>query len=109
MLDKILNSNSESILQSQNLDRIGQIGASNPFEKSESAFFVDESQISNSAIEKYQHELDIKKFSDILKSTDEKEANELVLKQAFDGVLSIDDDEFLSELLSSEVFLNDVI
>lgn len=108
MLDKILNTNSDSISQSQNLDRINQIGATNPFEKTNSSYFIDESQISDDAIEKYQRELDVKKFSEILKETDEKEANELVLKQAFDGILSIDDDEFLSELLASDVFLNDI-
>ena len=108
MLDKILNTNSESISHSQNLDRISQVGASNPFAKSESTLCVDESQISDIAIEKYQRELDVKKFSDILKQTDEKEANELVLQKAFDGTLSIDDDEFLSELLASEAFLNDI-
>ncbi len=108
MLDKIINTNSDSISQSQNLDRINQIGATNPFEKVNSSYFIDESQISDDAIEKYQRELDVKKFSEILKETDEKEANELVLKQAFDGILSIDDDEFLSELLTSDVFLNDI-
>ncbi len=108
MLDKILNTNSDSISQSQNLDRINQIGATNPFDRANSSYFVDESQISDDAIEKYQRELDIKKFSEILKETDEKEATELVLKQAFDGILSIDDDEFLSELLTSDVFLNDI-
>lgn len=108
MLDKIVNTNSETVLQSQNLDRIGAVGTTNPFEKSDKSFFVDESQISNAAMEKYEHELDVQRFSEILKETDEKEANELVLQQAFDGILSIDDDEFMSELLASEVFLNDI-
>ena len=108
MLDKILNTNSESVLQSQTLDRINQIGATNPFEKTDTSFFVDESQISEAAIEKYNHELDVQKFSEILKETDQEEANKLVVQKAFDGVLSIDDDEFLEELLSSDVFLNDI-
>ena len=40
--------------------------------------------------------------------TDEKAANELVLQQAFEGKFSIDDVDFLSELLDNEDFLNDI-
>ena len=41
MLDKILSTNSESIVQSQNLDRIKAVGATNPFEEADSAYFID--------------------------------------------------------------------
>ena len=71
MLDKIQNNNSESIIQSQNLDRIRGLGATNPFEDDDKGFFVDESSISSLALEKYQRELDVKKFSDILMETDD--------------------------------------
>ena len=108
MLDKIQNNNSESITQSQNLDRIRGLGVSNPFEEDDKGFFVDESNISSLALEKYQRELDVKKFSDILMETDEKAANDLVIKQAFDGTLSIDNDDFLSELLNNEDFINEI-
>lgn len=108
MLDKIQNTGSESITQSQNLDRIRGLGVSNPFEEDDKGFFVDESNISSLALEKYQRELDVKKFSDILMKTDEKAANELVIKQAFDGTLSIDNDDFLSELLNNEDFINEI-
>ncbi len=108
MLDKIQNNNSESIIQSQNLDRIRGLGATNPFEDDDKGFFVDESSISSLALEKYQRELDVKKFSDILMETDEQAANELVVKQAFDGTLSIDNDDFLSELLNNEDFINEI-
>ena len=108
MLDKILSSNSESVKQSQNLDRINQIGATNPFEKANSDYFVDESNISSEAIAKYERENDVKKFSDILMQYDEKDALEQVLQKVFDGSISIDNDEFLSELLTNEDFLNDI-
>ena len=107
MLDKILNNNSESITQSQSLDRIKGV-TSNPFEEVENGYFIDESNISSAAIQKYQREVDIKKFSEILKETDEKSANELVIQQALDGKLSIENDDFLSELLNNEDFLNDI-
>ena len=109
MLDKILNNtSSELINQSQSLDRIRSIGATNPFEESDSNYFIDESHISNAALEKYQKEEDIKTFSQILFQTDEKAANELVMQQVFDGLYSIDNDDFLSELLSNEDFLNEI-
>ena len=108
MLDKILGTNSESISQSQNLDRIKEIGATNPFEATNANYFVDESDISSEAIQKYERELDVKKFSDILMQYDEQDALEEVLQQAFNGTISIDNDEFLSELLTNEEFLNDI-
>ncbi len=107
MLDKITNNNSESITQSQSLDRIKEV-ATNPFESVENGYFVDESDISSAALQKYQREVDVKKFSEILKETDQKAADELVMQQAFEGSLSIENDEFLSELLNNEDFLNDI-
>ena len=108
MLDKILNTSSETVKQSQNLDRIKEIGVSNPFEQKSTDYFVDESEISPEAFRKYERELDVKKFSDILIQYDEKDALEQVLHQVFDGTISIDNDEFLSELLTNEDFLNDI-
>ena len=108
MLDKILGTNSETVKQSQNLDRINQIGATNPFENANADYFVDESNISSEAIAKYERENDVKKFSDILMQYDEKDALEQVLQKVFDGSISIDNDEFLSELLTNEDFLNDI-
>ena len=108
MLDKILGTSSESVSQSQNLDRIKEIGATNPYEKTNADYFVDESDISAEALKKYQHELDVKKFSEILMQYDEKDALEEVLQQVFNGTISIDNDEFLSDLLTNEEFLNDI-
>ena len=108
MLDKILSTNSETVAQSQNLDRIKEIGATNPFEQKGTDYFVDESDISPEAILKYEHEIDVKRFSDILMQYDEKDALEQVLQKIFDGSISIDNDEFLSELLTNEDFLNDI-
>ena len=108
MLDKILNTGSESIGQSQSLDRIKGLGVSNPFEDNDNGYFIDESHISSAAMQKYQREIDVKTFSEILKQTDEQEAISLVFQKAFEGKLSIDDNDFLSELLTNEDFLNDI-
>jgi len=109
MLDKINNNSTDIINQSQNLDRIKSIGVTNPFAEDTDAYFIDESDISNAAMQKYQHDLDIKNFSNILMEINEKEANDLVLQQAFSGNLSIDNDEFINELLINDDFLNDII
>jgi hypothetical protein len=108
MLDKILANNSEIIDQSQSLDRIKGLGTTNPYEVDKNKFFIDESSISTAALEKYQKELDVKTFSEILLQTDEKAANELVLQQAFEGLFSIDDTDFLTKLLDNEDLLNDI-
>lgn len=108
MLDRIHNNGSEAIDQSQNLDRIKGFGITNPFADDYDNFFIDESHISNEAIKKYQRELDIKEFGELLKNTAQKAADELVLQQAFEGTLSIDNDDSIAELISSEDFLNDL-
>ena len=108
MLDNIHSASSESIIQNQGLERITGINtATNPIENDKN-YFIDESEISNAAFEKYQREVDIKEFSEILLSTDEKEANSLVLNKVFDGEFSIDDNDFLAELLDNDEFINDV-
>ena len=56
MLDKILGTNSETVKQSQNLDRIKEVGVTNPFEKTSANYFVDESDISKEALDKYERE-----------------------------------------------------
>ena len=109
MLDKIQNTASEALAQSQSLDRIKEIDSSSRNIEEQEDYFVDECEISSDALSKYQHEQDVKRFSDILIQTDEAQATDLVLKQAFDGTISIDNDDFLAELLSSDEFLNDII
>ncbi len=107
MLDKIQNNTSDIIEKSQ-IDRISQYGATNPFKEATNDYFIDESHISFAAMDKYQREIDIKEFSKILLETDEKEANNLVINQAFDGDYSIENDDFLLELINNENFLNDI-
>ena len=99
---------SDAVEQSITTDRISQIGSQNPFVENNNSYITDEYEISDLAFQKYQHEQDVKYFSDILLKTDENDAIEQVLKKTFDGTISIDDDNFLAELLSNDEFLNDV-
>lgn len=108
MLDKIQGNISETIAQSQGLEKTKGLGVSSPFEDDEKAFFIDRSDISSAAMEKYQREIDVKNFSEIFNQTDEKEATELVLSKVFNGQFSIDNDDILMELLNSDSFLSDV-
>ena len=81
LLDRIQNNNLDSIAQEHSLEKISSLAAGGSVEKEDNAnLLIDETDISFAAIEKYQRELDVEKFSAILKETDEKEANELVLK-----------------------------
>lgn len=110
MLDRIQNNGLDNITQGQNLEKISSVGTTNPYEKEElKNYLIDESDISTSAMEKYQKELDIQKFSDILKKMDEKEANSLVLKNVFDGSFSFETDDIFASLSKNENFLNEVL
>lgn len=105
MLDKI-NNNSESI-DNLSLNQIEKIGVKNPYESNDKNFFIDESLISNAAYEKYLREIDVKEFSGALFNLDQKSADDLVIKQAFDGILSFDD-SYLDELANNKDFLNEI-
>ena len=72
MLDKIQGNISETIAQSQGLEKIKGLGVTNPFEDDDKGFFIDQSDISSLAMQKYQREIDINYFSEILKQTDEQ-------------------------------------
>ncbi len=108
MLDKIQNGQSEVIGQSQSLDRILGIGSNNPYENNDDKFFIDEYQISQEAIQKYQKELDVKKFSEALAQTDERFSNSLVVQKAFEGLINFDTDDIISEIAKNKDFLNDI-
>ena len=108
MLDKIQSNISETIAQSQNLEKINSLGISNPYENDDKKFFIDQSEISSLALEKYQRELDINKFSEIFNQIDEQEATNLVLSKVFNGDFSIDTENILMDILNSKDFLNDI-
>ena len=108
MLDKIQGNISETIIQSQTLEKLNSIGASNPFIEDDKGYFIDQSDISSLALQKYQREQDINKFSEIFHQTNEKEANDLVLSKLLNGQISIDNDDIFMEMLNNKDFLNDV-
>ena len=109
MLDKIQGNQADSVSQSASLDRIKEIELKNHYGANDINYIVDESEISDEAYRKYERENDIKHFSKILMETDEQEATELVLKKAFDGTISINDTDIISDLVNNSDLLNDII
>ncbi len=109
MLDKIQSSQADSISQSASLDRISEIDLKSRYSSNDINYIVDESDISEEAYKKYERENDVKRFSQILMETDEQEANELVLKKAFDGTISINDTDIIGDLVNNSDLLNDII
>ncbi len=108
MLDKIQGAQTDVVGQSTSLDRIKELELKSTYSTNESGYIVDESEISDIAYERYNREQDVKKFSKILLETDEKEAQDLVLQKTFDGTISIDDDEFMADLLNNSDLLNEI-
>ncbi len=109
MLDRINNDGLDLINQGQGLEKVSLNGVSNPYKREDYKYFlIDESDISPAAFEKYQREHDIKKFSAILKETDENEANSLVMQSIFKGKFSIEDAEIYNSIINNNDFLNDV-
>ena len=109
MLDKIQGNQADSISQSELLDRIKEVDAKNHYINNDSDFFVDESDISAEAYKKYEREVDVKRFSQILLQTDENEANDLVLQKTFEGSIRIDETGILDDLINSSELLNEIL
>ena len=100
MLDRISNDRNEAISQNS---------SSGIYNTDDSDLFVDESNISDAAIKLYERERDVQKFTKLaLSDMDDKSADALVISKAFDGDISIDDDDAIFSLLSNEDFLNEI-
>lgn len=108
MLDRISNDHSEAISHSS-ISRISSLGASSAYNTDDDNLFVDESNISDTAIKLYEREKDVKRFTELaLSDADDKSADALVISKAMDGEISIDDDDAVFSLLSNEDFLNEI-
>lgn len=108
MLDRISNEHNEAISQSS-VNRISPTGVSGKYNTDDRDLFVDESNISDAAIKLYERENDVKKFTELaLSDAEDNSADALVLQKAFDGEISIDDDDAVFSLLSNEDFLNEI-
>lgn len=80
--------------------------ATSPFKNSH---FVDEMQISNEALDLYQRELDVKKFTSLALSNEDDFSHLEFVEQAFlKGVKSPFSDDNLEELLNNQKLWDDI-
>ena len=108
MLDRISNEHNEAISQNS-ISKISSLGTSGVYNTDDNGLFVDESTISDTALKLYEREQDIKRFTDLaLSDEDDKSADSLVISKVMNGEISIDDDEAIFSLLSSDDFLNEI-
>ena len=108
MLDRISNERNEAVSHNS-ISKISSLNTQGVYESDDSGLFVDESNISDTALKLYEREQDVQKFTKLaLSDADDKSADALVVSKVFDGEISIDDDDAIFSLLSNEEFLNEI-
>lgn len=101
--------NKEILTQQAGVEKVQNGLKNNPYANIDKGLLIDETNISDEAMNLWERELDVKKFAKLAMSDpDDKSADELVIAQVLDGSLSIDDEEGLFALLSNDKFLNDI-
>lgn len=98
----------KSLIQSGEVDKTS-LGKKNPYSDIDKNLLVDESDISSEAINLYQKDLDIRKFTSLaLSDLDNTDFNSLVVQNVF----SVDEsfnNKILEDLFSNRSFLQDLL
>lgn len=103
------NTSSEILTGSSAVERMQNGLATNPY-KNDRNFLIDETNISSTAINLWEKELDAKRFTHLVTSNPEDDwAERLVQENVLKGKFSIDDTEDLYNLLNNDNFLKDVM
>jgi hypothetical protein len=103
------NTSSEILTGSSAVERLQNGLATNPYQNDRN-FLIDETNISSTAINLWEKELDAKRFTHLVTSNPEDDwAERLVQENVLKGKFSIDDTEDLYNLLSNDNFLKDVM
>ncbi len=100
--------NKEILTQSTALEKVQSTksGSNSAIDK---GLLIDETSISQDAIRLWEREIDVQKFTKfVLSDPDDKSAEELIQKQGLEGVLSVDDNEAIFNLLNNDKFLEDL-
>ena len=112
MLDGV--SNSEGILNSQ-LEKQNEVSKlttnpiKNPYQKADEGLFIDETAISNKALNMYEKEMDIKKFNELAMSDPENMSHEEIIENLFNnGVVDPFSDAALSQLVENQQLWDDL-
>lgn len=108
-----VNSN-DSLLNSQ-IDRQAEVNSvitnpiKNPYKNADSAFLIDETAISNEALNLYQKEQDVKQFNNLAMSDPNDLSHEEIISNLFNkGLTDPFSDEALSSLVDNEKLLSDL-
>ncbi len=81
----------------------------NPYEKIDRNLLIDETAISNEAVNLYQKEQDVKQFSALAMSNPEDLSHEQIIANLFEkGVSDLFSNESISELSNNQKLLNDL-
>lgn len=95
----------------------GQIGISsvttnpikNPYQNTDKNLFIDESYISNEAINLYEKEQEVQKFTNLALSDPEDLSHEQIIEGLFNkGVCNPFSDETISETANSQQLIKDI-
>lgn len=106
--------NNENILNSQlgRGEEVGKVnvnGARNPYDKIDKNLLIDESAISNEAVNLYQRELDVKQFAKLVCANPENTSHEEIMNKLFSkGVTDPFSDDAVSQLVNNRRFLEDL-
>lgn len=100
--------NSQNLIQQNEIEKTG-LNKKNPYANVDKNLLIDESSISTEALDKYQRDLDIKRFSALAMSDPEDLSHNILVAQ---NVFSAEDTEFDSKvfegIFNNKVFLKDL-
>lgn len=100
--------NSQNLIQQNEIEKTG-LNKKNPYANVDKNLLIDESSISTEALDKYQRDLDIKRFSALAMSDPEDLSHNILVAQ---NVFGVEDTEFDSKvfegIFNNKVFLKDL-
>ncbi len=103
---ELINKNS---IQNNELEKIS-LTRKNPYSDIDKNLLVDETDISKEALNLYQKDLDIQKFTSLaLSDPENQDCNILVLNNVFNANDDIFDNKIIEGIFNNKTFLNDLL
>lgn len=102
-------SNSQAEKQLEGINGVVTNPINNPYKNADKNLLIDETAISDQALKLYEHEQDVKQFTDLAMSDPQDLSHEEIIANLFaGGVNDLLSDETLSELSENPSLLNDL-
>ncbi len=93
----------------QQTEQVQGANKKNPYEDIDKNLLIDETNISTEAVELYQKDLDIKKFTNLaLSNPEDVSHNVLVAENVFSAKDEKFDDNIIEDIFNNRTFLNDL-